>query len=422
MEGDVRTSHLFHPTCMTEINPAIRQYAIVTGNYWAFTLTDGALRMLVVLHFHQLGYSPLQIAALFLFYEIFGVITNLFGGYLGARIGLNRTMNIGLALQVIALVMLAVPTQWLSVPLVMSAQALSGIAKDLNKMSAKSSIKSLVSENQQGQLFKWIALLTGSKNALKGVGFFLGGALLALFGFKSSVLAMAGVLSLIWLASLFLLQQDLGKAKNKPKFSEVFSKSRAINILSAARLFLFGARDIWFVVALPVFLSSQLGWDFWWVGGFLAIWIIGYGVIQSLAPVITGNASGKIPDGRSALWWAVLLAFVTMAIAYALTMQISPAIVLIIGLMIFGIVFAINSSLHSYLIVSYAKEDGASLDVGFYYMANAIGRLIGTLLSGWIYQASGLIACLWASAIFIALAALLSIGLPRTTQVNTHEQ
>ena len=121
-------------------NLAIRQYAIVTGNYWAFTLTDGALRMLVVLHFHQLGYSPLQIAALFLFYEIFGVITNLFGGYLGARIGLNRTMNIGLALQVIALVMLAVPTQLLSIPLVMSAQALSGIAKDLNKMSAKSSI------------------------------------------------------------------------------------------------------------------------------------------------------------------------------------------------------------------------------------------------------------------------------------------
>ncbi len=403
-------------------NPAIRQYAIVTGNYWAFTLTDGALRMLVVLHFHQLGYSPLQIAALFLFYEIFGVITNLFGSYLGARIGLNRTMNIGLGLQVIALVMLAVPTQWLSVPLVMSAQALSGIAKDLNKMSAKSSIKSLVSANQQGQLFKWVALLTGSKNALKGAGFFLGGALLALIGFKGSMLAMAVILSLIWLASLFLLQQDLGKAKNKPKFSEVFSKSRAINILSAARLFLFGARDIWFVVALPVFLSSQLGWDFWWVGGFLALWIIGYGIIQSIAPIITGKVSGKIPDGRSALWWAVLLAVVTTAIAYALTIHIPPTIVLIIGLMIFGIVFAINSSLHSYLIVSYAKEDGASLDVGFYYMANAIGRLIGTLLSGWIYQASGLIACLWVSAIFIILTALLSIGLPRTTQVNTHEQ
>jgi predicted MFS family arabinose efflux permease len=400
---------------------AIRQYAIVTGNYWAFTLTDGALRMLVVLHFHQLGYSPLQIAALFLFYEIFGVLTNLFGGYLGARIGLNRTMNIGLVLQVIALLVLAVPTQWLSVPLVMGAQALSGIAKDLNKMSAKSSIKALVSANQQGQLFKWVALLTGSKNALKGVGFFLGGALLTFIGFKGSVLAMAVMLGLIWLASLFLLQQDLGKAKNKPKFSEVFSKSRAINILSVARLFLFGARDIWFVVALPVFLSSQLGWDFWWVGGFLALWVIGYGIVQSLAPLITGKTSEKIPDGRSALSWALVLATVTAAIALAMTTNLPVTPVLISGLCVFGILFAINSSLHSYLIVSYAKEDGASMDVGFYYMANALGRLIGTLLSGWVYQTSGLVACLWVSTIFIALAAAISIGLPRSTQDTAHE-
>lgn len=403
-------------------NSAIRQYAIVTGNYWAFTLTDGALRMLVVLHFHQFGYSPLQIAALFLFYEIFGVVTNLFGGYLGARIGLNRTMNIGLALQVVALLMLAVPTQWLNVPLVMGAQALSGIAKDLNKMSAKSSIKSLVSASQQGQLFKWIALLTGSKNALKGVGFFLGGALLALIGFKGSVLAMAAVLGLIWAASLFSLRQDLGKAKNKPKFSEIFSKSRAINILSAARLFLFGARDIWFVVALPVFLSSQLGWNFWWVGGFLALWVIGYGMVQSAAPFITGKVGGKIPDGRSALLWALGLAFITAVIAILMSTNLPVAPVLIFGLCVFGALFAINSSLHSYLIVSYAKEDGASLDVGFYYMANALGRLIGTLLSGWIYQTSGLIACLWASALFIALAAVLSIGLPRATEVNSDDQ
>jgi len=396
------------------INLAIRQYAIVTGNYWAFTLTDGALRVLVLLHFHQLGYSPLQISSLFLFYEIFGVMTNLFGGYLGARVGLNRTMNMGLALQVFALLMLAVPTQWLSIPWVMGAQAFSGIAKDLNKMSAKSSIKSLVTTNQQGQLFKWIALLTGSKNALKGIGFFLGGALLALFGFKGSVLAMAVALTLIWLLSLFLLKRDLGKAKNKPKFSEIFSKSRAVNILSAARLFLFGARDIWFVVALPVFLSNQLGWDFWRVGGFLAVWIIGYGIVQSLAPAMVGSTNGKTPDGRSAFWWAVLLAFVTGAVACALATQLSTANVLIIGLLGFGVVFAINSSLHSYLIVSYAKEDGVSLDVGFYYMANALGRLIGTILSGWIYQSAGLIACLWASTLCIAIAAVASINLPHT--------
>ena len=405
---------------------AIRQYAVVTGNYWAFTLTDGALRMLVVLHFHQIGYSPLQIAALFLFYEIFGVITNLFGGYLGARIGLNRTMNIGLALQIIALIMLAVPAQWLSVPLVMGAQALSGIAKDLNKMSAKSSIKSLVSANQQGQLFKWVALLTGSKNALKGVGFFLGGTLLALLGFKGSVIAMAVSLGFIWFASLFLLQQDLGKAKNKPKFSDIFSKSRSINILSAARFFLFGARDIWFVVALPVFLSSQLGWNFWWVGGFLAIWVIFYGLVQSLTPLIiklknNSPENKNIYDPHIAFIWAIALTIVTVTIAGSLTINFSPSFVLIVGLFIFGAVFAINSSLHSYLIVSYAKEDGASMDVGFYYMANASGRLAGTLLSGWIYQSAGFISCLWVSALFLATAAILSLGLPCSLQSNSHE-
>ncbi len=402
----------------------IRQYAIVTGNYWAFTLTDGALRMLVVLHFHQLGYSPLQIAALFLFYEMFGIVTNLFGGYLGARIGLNRTMNIGLALQVVALVLLAVPTHWLSVPLVMGAQALSGIAKDLNKMSAKSAIKLLVPGDQQGKLFKWIALLTGSKNALKGVGFFLGGALLALLSFKGAVLAMAAALTLVWIASLLLLKQDLGKAKYKPKFSALFSKSRAINMLSAARLFLFGARDIWFVVALPVFLSSQLQWDFWWVGGFLACWIIGYGIVQSIAPILLRTKTAAAPNGSAALLWAILLALGTVLLALALNnaelMDMSVSTVLITGLILFGILFAINSSLHSYLIVSYAKDDGVSLDVGFYYMANAMGRLIGTILSGWIYQSAGLVACLWVSAIFITLTAVISIGLPRHHQPEAH--
>lgn len=399
------------------MNSAIRQYAIVTGNYWAFTLTDGALRMLVVLHFHQLGYSPLQIAALFLFYEIFGVVTNLLGGYLGARIGLNSTMNIGLGLQVIALAMLAVPTAMLTIPWVMGAQALSGIAKDLNKMSAKSAIKLLVPNDQQGQLFKWIALLTGSKNALKGVGFFLGGALLALFNFKGAVLAMAAALAVVWIASLLLLQQDLGKAKNKPKFNQIFSKSRAINILSAARLFLFGARDIWFVVALPVFLSSQLGWDFWWIGGFLASWVIGYGIVQSIAPNIIGIKAGSAPGGSAALMWAVALTVVTAGLAFSLSSplftQLPTSTVLITGLFIFGAVFAINSSLHSYLIVSYAKDDGVSLEVGFYYMANAMGRLIGTLLSGYLYQVGGLVTCLWVTTGFLILVSVISLLLPK---------
>ena len=148
-----------------QLDKSLRQYLLVTFNYWNFTVTDGALRMLVVLYFYQLGYSPLNIALLFLFYEIFGVITNLVGGWLGARIGLNRTMNIGLAMQVIALLLLTVPSEWLTIPWVMMAQALSGIAKDLNKMSAKSAIKTLIPHNQQGKLYHWVAVLTGSKNA-----------------------------------------------------------------------------------------------------------------------------------------------------------------------------------------------------------------------------------------------------------------
>jgi len=411
-----------------QLSPQIKQYLVITGNYWTFTLTDGALRMLVVLYFNQLGYSPLNIAMLFLFYEIFGVITNLIGGWLGARLGLNKTMNIGLAMQVVALLMLTVPSTYLTVAYVMAAQALSGIAKDLNKMSAKSSIKLLVPKNEQhldegehsneGKLYHWIALLTGSKNALKGIGFFLGGLLLTLVGFQGALLLMAAVLFVVWLMSLWLLKKDLGKAKNKAKFSEIFSKSPAINILSAARMFLFGSRDVWFVVALPVYLAVTFNWDDWWVGAFMATWVIGYGIIQAIAPKITGKSKtsnvgeNTTPDGRAALKWATILSITPLIIIAGLHFNFYPQQLLIIGLLIFGAVFAINSSLHSYLIVSYADSDGVSMDVGFYYMANAMGRLIGTVLSGVVYQAYGLEACLWISTLFIVLTALISLKLP----------
>jgi len=405
---------------LSQLSSGVRQYLIVTGNYWAFTLTDGALRMLVVLHFHGMGYSPLEIALLFLFYEVFGVITNLIGGWLGAHLGLNRTMNIGLALQIVALTMLLVPAAWLTVPWVMASQALSGIAKDLNKMSAKSAIKLLVPEEAQGKLYQWVALLTGSKNTLKGVGFFLGGALLMLLGFAGAAAAMALALTLVWLISLILLKEDLGKAKHKPKFRDIFSKSATINILSAARMFLFGARDVWFVVALPVFLSQTLGWSHSQTGGFLALWVIGYGLVQTIAPYITASAQ-KTPNGRTATLWALILTLLPGGIALGLMSGLDPATVLISGLMLFGAIFAINSSLHSYLIVRYAGSDGVSLDVGFYYMSNAMGRLIGTVLSGWVFQlagqgSSGLQACLYISLGFLLLATLISLKLPRAEQ------
>ncbi len=394
---------------LAQLDRSIRQYLLITFNYWNFTITDGALRMLVVLHFHQLGYAPLEVAALFLFYEFFGIVTNLTGGWLGARLGLNRIMNIGLALQIVALALLAAPASMLSVPWVMTAQAMSGIAKDLNKMSAKSSIKMLVKDGNQSTLYQWIAILTGSKNALKGLGFFVGGLLLSTVGFQYAMVIMATVLFIVLLLSLKMLDRDIGKAKTKTKFSELFSKSGPINILSAARMFLFGARDVWFVIALPVYLGTTFGWSSSEVGGFLALWIIGYGFVQGIAPKITGANS----DGRSAMVWAAGLAALTAAVAYGVQAGWHPQAVIIAGLLMFGALFAINSSLHSYLIVAYAREDGVSLDVGFYYMANAMGRLLGTVLSGWLFGMAGLVLCLWVSAGFIAVAAVISIGLPR---------
>ena len=281
----------------------LKNYVLVTLAYWGFTLTDGALRMLVLLYFNQIGYSPLEIALLFLFYEIFGVVTNFLGGWIGSQLGLKITLYGGIALQVVALLMLSpLDASWpieLAVPYVMVAQAMSGIAKDLTKMSSKSAIRLVVPQSAQSQLFKWVAILTGSKNALKGVGFFLGAVLLTVAGFAGSLWIMAGGLGLVLLTGLFL-PTGMGKIKAKVKFKQLFSKSKEINILSAARFFLFGARDVWFVVGLPVFLRSVLGWSFYQVGGFLAIWVIGYGIVQSLAPAITGKRSGQVPDGRAA--------------------------------------------------------------------------------------------------------------------------
>ncbi len=392
----------------------MRNYLVVTGSYWGFTLTDGALRMLVVLYFHQLGYAPLDIALLFLFYEFFGVVTNLLGGWVGARIGLNLTMHIGIGLQIIALLMLTVDASMLCVAYVMAAQALSGIAKDLNKMSAKASVKLMVVD-KEGSLFKWVAVLTGSKNALKGVGFFLGGLLLSLFGFQNAMWIMAAMLLVVLLLSYLMLPKHLGKAKRKPKFTQILSKSAAINRLSAARLFLFGARDVWFVVGLPVFFSSVLGWSHTAVGSFLALWIIGYGFVQSMAPkVIRRSHHGHGPDGGTAMLWVAILTLSPVAIALALHAGFDAAMSLIIGLAVFGVLFAINSAIHSYLVLHYSEHEEVAGNVGFYYMANAAGRLTGTMLSGWSYQQHGLEGCLWWSALFLLLSAAISRKLPRT--------
>lgn len=395
------------------MDSATRNYLVVTGGYWAFTITDGAIRMLVVLYFHLLGYSPFEVAMLFLFYEFFGIVTNLVGGWLGARIGLNLTMHIGMAMQVVALSMLAVPDTWLSVPYVMFAQALSGIAKDLNKMSAKASVKTLVTSDSETQLFRWVAILTGSKNALKGGGFFIGAAFLDWIGFRGALLVLAGMLLAVLITTMAMLPSGVGKMKSRPKFNQVFSNVAAINWLSAARFFLFGSRDIWFVVGLPVFLYDVLEWNFTEVGAFMALWVIGYGMIQASAPKLIGKAHhGQGPGGGTARMWAFILSVFPAGIALGLSLGWPADIVIVTGLMLFGVVFAINSAVHSYLILAYSSRDRVAMNVGFYYMANAGGRLTGTVLSGWAYQLWGLEGCLWWSTAFVLAATLLSFALP----------
>ncbi len=399
----------------------LRNYSIVTASYWGFTLTDGALRMLVLLHFHSLGYSSLQLAFLFLFYEFCGMATNLLGGWIGSRAGLKITLFAGLGTQVAALVALSfVQPDWvkfLSVVYVMAAQALSGIAKDLTKMSSKSAVKLLVpsgeGEAASGRaLFKWVAILTGSKNALKGVGFLAGGVLLGWLGFAPALWVMAGGLFLVLLGGMIGLRQDLGRSKKKVKFNQLFSKSREINLLSLARFFLFGSRDIWFVVGLPVFLNGTLKWSFAAVGAFMAAWVIGYGVVQAGAPGLL-----KHGGARAALRWGGVLALVTAALALALQLDFQVKVVVLGGLAVFGVVFALNSAVHSYLILAYTDSDKVALNVGFYYMANAGGRMVGTLLSGLVYLGAGLPGCLWVSAGFVLVAVILTAGLPREETV-----
>jgi len=400
----------------TKASGDLRNYILVTAAYWADTLADGASRVLVLFFFYNLGYTPFQLATIFVFYELFGIFTNLVGGWLAARFGLKFTLFSGRGVQIVALSMLALaPESWLVVPYVMASQALSGIAKDLTKMSSKSAVKLVVAEGDEGALFRWVSILTGSKNALKGVGFFLGGLLLTLVGFQTAMLILAAIVLTALIATATMMHGGLGTVNAKAKFRHMFSQNRAINVLAAARIFLFASRDVWFVVGLPVFLRTVLGWSFWEVGGFLAIWVIGYGAVQASAPKFVrrraADGHGE-PDGRTAALIAFVLALFPAAIAIALSAEVDQTLAIVVGLAAFGVIFAINSAVHSYLILSYSHGDKVAMNVGFYYMANAAGRLIGTLLSGLLYQWQGLTACLWASVIFVVAAGLLSLLLP----------
>ncbi|PLL14895.1 MFS transporter [Tabrizicola sp. TH137] len=383
----------------------------VTAAYWAFMLSDGALRMLVLLHFNGLGFTPLQLAWLFLLYELAGIVTNLGAGWLAARFGLAATLYGGLALQIGALAALAQldPTWGIaaSVAFVMAVQGVSGVAKDLAKMSSKSAVK-LLAPAEEGGLFRWVAYLTGSKNAVKGAGFFLGAALLALAGFETAVWGMAGVLAVILAAVALFLPPGLpGRMKAEESWGGWRSQDARVNRLSLARMFLFGARDVWFVVGIPIYFQAILSDGtaegrreaFFLVGGFMALWIIAYGAVQALAPRILGGKGQAVEETtRKAVRWAGLLVPIPFVLAAAAYLAGEPegwlTGALVAGLLLFGFVFAVNSSVHSYLILAFGSAERITRDVGFYYMANAAGRLIGTLLSGVSYQVGGLPLCL----------------------------
>ena len=395
-----------------------RNYGIVTAAYWGFTLTDGALRMLVLLHFYRLGYSPFTLAFLFLLYEAAGVLANLIGGWLAARFGITRMLSVGLSTQIIGFLLLSMLSpDWaagLSVAWVVLAQGVCGVAKDLTKTASKSAIKITAGE-ASGQLFKWVAWFTGSKNAMKGVGFFLGGLLLDLLGFRGALWGMAAMLAFVLVAVLLSLPPMMGKSRASKSARELFAKNRAINLLAAARVVLFGARDVWFVVGVPVFLYAS-GWTFTMVGGFLALWTIGYGLVQAIAPsLVKRSADGLTAEVPAARLWSGLLAVVPIALALAVAFAVPHLTwVVVVGLGIFGFAFAVNSSVHSYLILAYAGSEKAAEDVGFYYAANAAGRLIGTLLSGLLYQWGGLLAALVGSAVMLVLCWLITLFLPTT--------
>ena len=399
---------------------AVRHYAIVTSAYWGFTLTDGALRMLVLLHFYKLGYSAITLAFLFLLYEAAGIVANLLGGWLAARHGITRMLVVGLSTQIVGFMVLsALQPEWsaaMSVAWVVLAQGVCGVAKDLTKTASKSAIKltqAAAQEQGSGQLFKWVAWFTGSKNAMKGLGFFLGGLLLQTLGFQGALWAMAALLALVLAVVLLSLPRLMGKARASRSARELFAKGPGINTLAAARVVLFGARDVWFVVSLPVFLYAA-GWTFTMVGSFLAAWTIGYGLVQALAPRwVKRSADGLSTEVPAARAWSAALAVVPAAMALALTLHWGPATAVVVGgLVLFGFAFAVNSSVHSYLILAYAGSEKAAEDVGFYYAANALGRFSGTLLSGLLYQWGGLLYALIGSALMLAVCAWLTWLLP----------
>jgi MFS family permease len=460
------------------LSHALRPFVIISSSYLLFTITDGAIRMIVLLHAYNKSFSALEVSITFTLYELAGVFTNLAAGFMGAKWGIKLTLISGLSLQLLSYGLLfAWQDDWTkreSIIFVTVAQMFAGIAKDLTKLGGKTVTKLVTPEQKETHLFKLVSLITGWKNSLKGVGYFLGSALLSV----SYELALGFMMGLVVLAmpwAILGLDKSLGTAKKRnASWKEVFNlENRRLNILSLARLFLFASRDFWFEVPLPFFLRSPscdglgtsscllnencgngavcgesgfceninpgggcggLGLNRVVVGAFLGGYIILYGQVQAWTPqLVTGPLKQTPPNKLTEVFWGLINCIPTLVMAIVMTW--APAfeagdtaamtIWLIVVIVTFAIIFAINSSIHSFLVVNYASKDKVAVSVGFYYMSNAIGRLLGTLGSGILYTyvgdfvgplagsdaVAGLAACFFAGTLSSLLAASITIAI-----------
>ncbi|CAM9245362.1 unnamed protein product [Scytosiphon promiscuus] len=420
---------------------AMRNLYTAAMSYNGYTVTDGALRLIVLLHAADLGFNAIEIAFMFSAYEVAGVFTNLFGGVAGSKYGLRCTLLTSLTLQIACLAALtqtepilgdlkeATPgsTRYLEATIYITAwQALAGVAKDLMKLTGKATPKLVTKEGAEGRLFQLVAWLTGMKNALKGFGSFLGALLVAQIGYVDSLWILVGICGIFVPVGIFGMDRGLGVSPGKNiDWKSLFSKGRNVNVLSAARFFLFGSRDVWFEIGLPLFLRVELGWKRELVGLILAGYIVIYGNLQAASTKLYKNADGtsRQPTGAAAYKWAAYcsLAPLITGIATYFTHKVAEsdlatALVLITGVVAFAAMFAVNSSVHSYLIVSYSNKDKVAMDLGFYYMANAMGRLVGVLVGGFLYHYTsddfGLSMCLIVACPFLVAAAAIAYRLP----------
>jgi len=425
---------------------------VTVWSFNLFTITDGAIRSIILLYANKLGFNAILIAVMFSMYELAGVFTNLFGGVIATRYGLKFTLLCSLVCQVVGLGLLltiepifgdleTMTNKGGATAFITFCQALSGIAKDLMKLSCKSMPKLVSKPGDDDKLFVLVAWVTGLKNSFKGFGSIVGAILINFTSLVTSVCVLLGIIGLIVPAPILYMDKFLGMNKKNAVFNlKVLQKGRDVNVLSLARFFLFGARDIWYEIAAPLFLSQALLWSDWTVGLFLGGYTIVYGFFQtsvsklfkksskenlsSLAKVFNG-----LPPVSQVKNWAYGTAaqlVVWSCILYPLYRHLINTgnsdgalwginIVFVFGVLCFAILFAVNSAVHSYFIVRYAGKDKLAMDMGFYYMANAGGRLVGTLLSGVIYYYTekqfGLSVPLWSAGATMIAAGFVAIRL-----------